>query len=232
MKRVIAFFLVLCCLFCFFTACGSDRADSGDAADTADTPNTPDPVPDPSETAIAPLPVTLDLSHLDDCTVAVSLNKGDAYVDDTGVMQMKLTIYTYDLYDMVDIAGLEVGDSILIRQEAVVITELVRDDNGAVRINGGLDNGGYELRTDEDGVFYEIGYSDLKSYFAIGEATIPVSADFTYTDSSNPDQEPAVYPPGDFLTDGTAIDYHFVPDNTTVVIEGGKIIAMTRIYTP
>ena len=227
MKKFIALLLALCCMFCCFTACGSKPADPAETPDT-----TPDTTPDASETAIAPLPSTLDLEHLEDCTIAISLNEGDAYVDDNGAMQMKVTVYAYDLYDMVDIANLEVGDSILIREEVVVITELERNDFGNVLINGGLDNGGYELRTDETGVFYETGYSDLKSYFAVGEAIIPVSTEFTYTDSSNLDQDPVVYMPGDFLVEGTGIDYHFVPDNTSIVIEGGKIISMTRIYTP
>ena len=33
---------------------------------------------------INPLPETLDVNALDNCTVAVSLEKGDVYVDDNG----------------------------------------------------------------------------------------------------------------------------------------------------
>lgn len=223
MKKFVLLLLVVCCLF---TACQSSQ--------DADITEKNDPVSDKSATSatILPLPNTLDVTQLDNCTIAVSLSQGDAYVDDTGVMQMKVTAYTYDLYDMVDISDLKEGDTIMIRQEEIHVTSLDRDDSGAVHINGGLDLGGYELQTDDSGVFFEISYSDIKSYYAIGEITLPVSADFEYTDSSNLDQDPVVYLPGDFLTEGTGIDYHFVPDNTSIVIENGYITAMSRIYTP
>lgn len=225
MKKLAALLLVLSCLFCLFTACGPSQ----DAEDPSKEDQ--DVVPDKTVT-VSPLPVTLDVAQLDNCTAAVSLNDGDVYADSTGAVQMKVTVYTYDLYDMVDIANLEEGDVIVIRQEKVKVTNLDRDDSGDVRINGGLDVGGYELRTDESGVYFEISYSDIKSYYAIGETTLPVSADFTYTDSSNPDEDPVVYSSNDFLTEGTGIVYHFVPDNTSIVIEGGEIVSMSRVYTP
>lgn len=180
---------------------------------------------------VSPLPNTIDINHLDDCTVAVSLEKGDAYVDDTGAMQMDVTVYTYDLYDMVDIATLKEGDIIIIRGEEVKITSLERTDMGLL-INGGLDENGYELRTDEETVWYEIGYSDIKSYYEVGKATIRVSADMNFFDSSDLDKGEVIYYPGDFLTDKAGIVYHFVPNNTSIVIQDGKIIEMYRRYTP
>ena len=56
---------------------------------------------------ISPLPTTIDMNALDNCTLAVSFEEGDAYVDVTGAMQLDVTVYTYDLYDMVDIANLK-----------------------------------------------------------------------------------------------------------------------------
>lgn len=181
---------------------------------------------------VSPLPVTVDTAHLDNCTVAVSLSKGDAYVDDTGVMQMKVTVYTYDLYDMADIARLQVGDTILIRRQDIPVTDLEWTAYGTLMINGGLDEGGYELLTDEATVFYETGYSDVKAWQAVGEATIRVSPDFVYTDSSDPDHDPVICFPGDFLTEAAGIDYSFTPQNTTIVIQNGLVTAMHRVYTP
>ena len=184
-----------------------------------------------TEVKVSPLPITIDINHLDNCTVAVSLEKGDAYVDDTGAMQMDVTVYTYDLYDMVDIATLKEGDIIIIRGEEVKITSLERIDKGLL-INGGLDENGYELRTEEETVWYEIGYSDMKSYYEVGKATIRVSADMNFFDSSDLDKGEVIYYPGDFLTDKAGIVYHFVPNNTSIVIQDGKIIEMYRRYTP
>lgn len=224
MKKIGLLLLVLCCLL---TACGSSQTD---ANQTEDQPQINEN--DTTAVTVTPLPVTLDIEQLDNCTAAVSLQEGSVAADENGTVQMTVTVYTYDLYDMVDIANLKVGDTIIIRQEEIQITELTRDDAGNVLINGGLDVGGYELHTAENGVYFEIGYSDIKSYFAIGETTLPVSPDFTYTDSSVLEQDPVVYTVSDFLAEDSAIEYHFVPDNTSIVIENGTILSMSRIYTP
>ena len=55
---------------------------------------------------ISPLPVTIDMNQLDNCTVAVSFEEGDAYVDDNGAMQLDVTVYACDLFDMVDMISL------------------------------------------------------------------------------------------------------------------------------
>ena len=184
-----------------------------------------------TEVAVSPLPNHIDINNLDNCTVAVSLEKGDAYVDDTGAMQMDVTVYTYDLYDMVDIATLKEGDIIIIRGEEVKVTSLERTDR-VLLINGGLDEGGYEFATDETTVWYESGYSDIKSYYEVGKATIRVSADMNFYDRSDLDKGEVIYYPGDFLTDNAGIVYHFVPNNTSLVIENGMIIEMYRNYMP
>ena len=182
---------------------------------------------------ILPLPVTFDSESMDDCTLAVSFEQGDAYVDDAGIMRLKVKVYTYDLYDMVDIARMEEGDTILLRGEEVVITSLTRTPTGAVEINGGLDNGGYELSASgESTVFFEIGYSDVKAYYELSEAVLRVSTEFVFYDNMDLDKGEVIYYPGDFLTDGADILYYFTPNNTTIIIEDGQIIAMNRAYTP
>jgi hypothetical protein len=66
----------------------------------------------------------------------------------------------------------------------------------------------------------------------LGEVTIRVSADLRFYDNSDLDKGEVMYYPGDFLTDKAGIVYHFVPDNTSIVIEDGKIIEMYRRYIP
>ena len=184
------------------------------------------------EVTVSPLPTSIDLDHLDDCTVAVSFNEGDAFVDDTGTMQLRVKVYTYDLYDMVDISALKVGDQITICQQEVEVTSLEHNENGAVIINGGLEYGGYELVSNDETVFYANGFDDLKQYYELGEVTIPVSADFEFEDSSDLERGPCTYYPGDFLTENTEIEYHFIPNNTTITIQDGYVVGMQRIYNP
>jgi hypothetical protein len=181
---------------------------------------------------IKPLPATVDVNNLSDCMVAVSLDEKDAFVNEDGKVQMKVKVWTYDLYDMVDMANLKEGDTIVIQGNEVVVESLETLESGLVFINGGMENGGYDLWHNDSGVYFEHGYNDAKSYYALGEATIRVSTEFEFVDSSDLDKGEVTYYPGDFLTDNAGILYHFVPNNTSIVVEGGQIIQMTRIYTP
>lgn len=210
MKKVLSVLLVLTMICCMFTACGADE-------------------PAVEGAKISPLPETVDMNALDNCTLAVSFEEGDAYVDETGVMQLDVTVYTYDLYDMVDIAGLKEGDTIVIRGEEVTVESLETLESGMILINGGMENGGYDLYNDESGVYFEHGFDDAKAYNPIGEATIRVSVDFEFTDAYDTEKGEVTYYPGDFLTADAGIVYDFTPYNTSIVVEEGQIIHMNRI---
>ena len=184
------------------------------------------------ETAVVVYPLPdATMENLTDAILAVSLEEGDAYVDDTGKMQMNVKIYTYDKYDMVDIANLKEGDTIVTHAGEVVVTSLERTQGGLILINGGLEEGGFDLFTDDSGIFYESGFNDVKNWYEVGTATIRVSADFEGRDNSNPDQGEVVLYPGSFLV-GEVTDYNFTPYNTTIRVEGGQIVEMNRMYTP
>ena len=179
---------------------------------------------------VYPLPDTT-MENLTDAILSVSLKEGDAYVDDTGKMQMDVTIFTYDRYDMVDISGLKVGDTIVTHAGEVEVTAMERTEGGILYINGGLEEGGFDLVTDESGVFYETGFNDAKNWYEVGEATIRVSADFEGCDNSDPEQGEVVIYPGDFLV-GAVTDYNFTPYNTTIRVQDGQIVELNRVYMP
>ena len=184
---------------------------------------------DPAQ-KISPLP-DATMENLTDAILSVSLAEGDAYVDETGKMQMDLKIYSYDCYDMVDISNLKVGDTLVRHTDEVQVTSIEQNDAGTIYINGGLDNGGFDLVTDDCGVFYEMGYNDHKNWYQVGEATIRVSADFKGSDCADPELGEVVIYPGDFLVDAVT-NYDFTPYNTTIRIEGGQIVEMNRRYIP
>ena len=148
-------------------------------------------------------------------------------MDDEGIMRMKVTVYTNDRYDMVDIAQLQVGDTIAIHQQNVQVTSIEQDEFGDMLINGE-----YHLRSDDGGVFYEVCENDSLYLYALGEATVQVSEDFRFTDSSDLDAGEVTFYPGDFLIEDGGIRYPFSPIDTTLVIENGVAIAMNRVYTP
>lgn len=179
---------------------------------------------------VQPLPDTT-MENTADAILAVSLEEGDAYIDDEGKMQMKLEIYTYDKYDLVDISNLKVGDTLVTHYGEVEITSVERDDSGVVCINGGYIEDGIDLYSEETGVFYEVGANDMKEWYVAGEATFPVHEEFEFHDSAELIEEATVYYAGSFLTDEVT-DYYFNPYNTTVRIEDGQLVFMERVYTP
>ena len=222
MKKTIFLTLVICFLL---TGCSNDKA----ATEVTETVSAT-VVTEQSASKVYPLPDTT-MDNLNDAILSISLNEGDAYVDDTGKMQMDLKLYSYDQYDMVDISRLKVGDILVTHAGEVEITTLDRKENGTILINGGLDENGFDLVTNETGIYYECGYSDAKSWYEVGEATIRVSVDFMYYDTSDLDKGELLYYPGDFLI-GAVTDYNFTPYNTTIRGENGQIMEMHRVYIP
>ena len=253
MKKMMLVTLALCLLL---TGCGNAGKGAADTqppeqqaagTETKQEPAAPAEKQEPAEPAekqepvapaekqepsvtVTPFPDTT-MENLQDAILAVSLKEGDAYVDDTGKMQMHVTIYTHDKYDLAQISGLKVGDTIVTHGGDVKISSLERIAGGTVIINGGLEQGGLELATDESTFFYEIGFNDAKNWYEVGEATIRVSVDFTGVDSADPKQGDVILYPGSFLV-GEVTDYHFTPDNTTIRVENGQIVEMNRVYTP
>ena len=206
---------------------GSDAAETNDAVESTDAVDA-----EQKEEAkiINPLPDTT-MDNLTDAILSISLEEGSAYVDDTGIMRMDLKIYTYDKYDMVDIADLQVGDIIVRYSGEVEVTSIEKNEAGTIYINGGLEMGGFDLVTDDCGIFFETGFSDAKNWYEVGEATIRVSADFIGSDTSDLEQGEVIMYPGDFLV-GEITNYNFTPYNTTIRIEEDQIVEMNRVYIP
>jgi hypothetical protein len=230
MKRLIVLFVALCLLLAGCS--GSLGSDTQSTMPVDMTPNADAIVTEPANDiqAIRPLPDTT-MDNLTDAILSVSLEEGDVYVDASGTMQMKLKIFTYDQYDLVDIANLEVGDTIVRHSGEVTVISLEQSETGRISINGGLENDGFDLATNDCGIFYESGFSDAKNWYEIGETTIRVSDDFKGIDNVDLELGEVVIYPNDFL-DGTVTNYDFTPYNTTVRVEAGQIVEMHRAFTP
>lgn len=208
------------------TACGKTEESPSTSGHVSEEPT----ATEAAAVTITPLPDTT-MEQLTDAILAISLEEGGAYVDDSGKLQMDVKIYTYDKYDMVDISSMNVGDILVTHAGQVEITSLERSESGLLSINGGLEEGGFDLFTDESGIFYEVGFNDAKNWYEAGETTLRVSADFQGYDHSDPDQGEIVFYPGDFLIEGV-LDYNFTPYNTTIRLEEGQVVALNRVYMP
>ena len=236
MKKMTLLILALCLVL---TGCGkkeeavdaSTQATEKETVETAPAASEQQPAASEKEPAhvINSLPDST-MDNLTDAILAVSLEEGGAYVDDTGKMQMDVKIYTYDKYDMVDIAQLKVGDIIVTHAGEVEVTSLEENSIGII-VNGGLEEGGFDLVTDDSGIYFETGFNDAKNWYEVGEATIRVSADFEGHDMADPDKGDVILYPGSFLV-GEVTNYNFVPHNTTIRVEEGQIVEMTRTFMP
>jgi hypothetical protein len=226
-------------VFCLLlTGCAASQKGNGEneipsdiAASKAMVSSDTDSTEQPEEThTITPLPDTT-MENLSDAILSISLDEGDAYVDDSGRMQMDLKIYTYDKYDMVDIANLKAGDTVVRHFGEVKVVSKEQNEAGTIFINGGLENGGLDLVTDDCGIFYETGFNDVKNWYEIGEATIRVSVDFKGIDNADLEQGEVIIYPGDFLI-GAVTNYDFTPYNTTIRVEDGQIVEINRVFIP
>lgn len=230
MKKLIALLLALLMLAAMCSCSSTKEADTQtqdnpifEAASENSVP-TDDEQTDPPF-VVNPLPDTT-MENLTDATLSVSFGEGDAYVDDTGKLQMDVTIYTYDKYDMVDISQLKEGDIIVTHEGEVSVDSIERNSDGTVCINGD-----FILVTDECGIFFEKCSNDAKSWYEAGKATIRVSADFRGRDNIDPELGEIIIYPGGFLI-GEVTNYNFTPYNTTIRVENGQILELDRVYTP
>lgn len=222
MKRLQTLLFLLCALMllmgCGRTDAGKDDGSGSTAQSDAKT--------------VKPLPITLSVDALDNCSFAAGFEHADVTKNADGVPVIKLSVYDYELFDMVEISTLKVGDTLLINQASMDVKSLQKDDNGYIIINGGLEDGGCELATNDDGVYYERLMSDAKNYHKIGEATLPLSENFKFEDSSDLGAPERTLTRNDFLTAMETAQWSFSPYATTVTVQSGEITGIRQIFVP
>ena len=154
--------------------------------------------------------------------------------------QATLSVYGYDSYLPEDIDALQEGSVLRIHDQGdttvtkLTVTSIDRDaDNGYVTINGGIEAGGVELTLDHD-VYRTVTFDDYPLYYEMGEKTMPLAEDVVLKDSSADPQAEAVETTG---ADAVAAAINADADNwttynTTLVVQGGKVLEVRRIWVP
>ena len=163
----------------------------------------------------------------------------------SGVQNGKLTVkvFGYDIYKKEEIENLAVGDKITFHEEGAaqdqcVITEVKsierNDQNHLVSINGGMEQpGGLDLKLEDD-AYRTMTFDDYPLYYEMGEKTMPLAENVVLKDSSADPQAEAVETTG---ADAVAAAINADPDNwttynTTLVVQGGKVLEVRRIWVP
>ena len=220
------------------TACGS--------SDTAASTPASSAVPASSHVAEEGVtePINLLTWTLDDLDDAQTTTFVSAAIT-SGVQDGKLTakVFGYDIYKKEEIEKLAVGDKIIFHEEGAaqdqcVITEVKsierNDQHHFVSINGGMEQpGGLDLKLEDD-VYRTMTFDDYPLYYEMGEKTMPLAEDVVLKDSSADPQAEAVETTG---ADAVAAAINADPDNwttynTTLVVQGGKVLEVRRIWVP
>ena len=145
----------------------------------------------------------------------------------------ELTFYVYseDVYDTVDISRIAAGDTFWLGGLDFKVESVERGDD--LYINGGMDSGGFTLRAyDEDNCWRVVMEDDGHVYTNRGETSLPLAEDVTFTDGWDGNETTASG--AEAVADaiiGTEMEY-FIPYNTCVRVEEGKIVEIIRAYMP
>ena len=163
----------------------------------------------------------------------------------SGVQNGKLTakVFSCDIYKKEEIEKLAVGDKITFHEEGAAWNQFVtvavesiekNDQYHLVTINGGMEEQyGLDLKLEDD-AYRTMTFDDYPLYYEMGEKTMPLAEDVVLKDSSADPQAEAVETTG---ADAVAAAINADPDNwttynTTLVVQGGKVLEVRRIWVP
>ncbi len=184
---------------------------------------------------VNPVPATLTLDALDGRTFHAGFEPADVYLDDEGALVVHLTIFDYDRFDPGDIERLAAGDTIVVCQQSIPV-DTVALTEGAMEINGGIDNEGVTLWLSDEGYYTVVLENDAHEFFTVGEATLPIGPDFVLKDSWDLDQPEQTILAKDFLAymqDAAESDDRYLgfsAHETEVTVTDGYIVSMEHYY--
>ena len=163
----------------------------------------------------------------------------------SGVQGGSLTakIFSCDIYKKEDVEKLAVGDQITLHEEGAAWNQFVtvavesiekNDQYHLVTINGGMEEQyGLDLKLEEDGTYRTMTFDDYPVYYEMGEKTLPLAKNVVLKDSSADLQAEAVVS----TASAVAAVINADPDNwtvynTTLVVQGGRVQEVRRIWVP
>lgn len=163
----------------------------------------------------------------------------------SGVQDGGLTanVFSYDIYKKDEVEKLAIGDKIIFHEEGaawnqyvtVEITSIEKNEEyHIVSINGGMEEQcGLDLLLDGD-TYRTMTFDDYPVYYEMGEKTMPLAEDVVLKDSSADPQAEVVETTG---ADAVAAVINADPDNwtvynTTLTVQGGKVLEVRRIWVP
>ena len=146
---------------------------------------------------------------------------------------LTMTAYSIDRYDSTEIAKLQLGDTILFRNDTIIVSKI--EKGRYLTINGGIENGGVELAAYEGGTYRVQLMDDHPQYSELGKVQLPLSKDLTIIDCGDNPTDP--YDTirtnhKQWLDNVKEYKREFSELNTRVKIENGIITTITRNWIP
>lgn len=145
---------------------------------------------------------------------------------------LTVKVYDYDRYAMEDIQQLKVGDQIQVCRKPITV-ESIKNENGKVIINGGIESNGVELMED-DALYRTNTINDQPAYYKLGEIVIPVSIDCTFEDHVDLEKEPDgdVYDYDDIQAALRKSETPFNAYNTIITVRKEQVVQIIRYWIP
>ena len=152
-------------------------------------------------------------------------------------------LYSEDIYDIVDVSKMAVGDTFEAEGKTITIETIDKDEFGNIKINGGFEeDGGYTLTTEEGtNGWITTGYDDFCTYTDRGTVNLELAENVTFTDGYFLDaaaleagQKPLIITGIEAVTKAIMESENdsFNERNTELVIENGKVVDIARCYNP
>ena len=239
LQSKILFLAVLLAAGIVLTACGGSGTAAGSTPASSVVPASSRVAEEGVTEPINMLTWTLDDLDKDDTVTFISAGIV------SGVQDGSLTanVFSYDLYKKEDVEALAVGDKITFHEEGAEQNQLVtvevksigkNDQYDIVSINGGMEEpDGLDLLLDGD-TYRTMTFDDYPVYYEMGEKTMPLAEDVVLKDSSADPQAKAVETTGAAAVAAAinADPENWTVYNTTLVVQGGKVQEVRRIWVP
>lgn len=180
---------------------------------------------------VKPLESSIDIKNIKDAIVPAMFT-----TDDFKWMEgnLKMTVFSEDLYDAFDISSMSPGDTLLWNNNTIIVKENERQGDLRI-INKGLEEGGADLISNEGGTFKAVLMDDHSVYSKLGQIEIPLAENFTIIDcGENPsDSSDTIRENHKLYLENLAESRRsFNNINTKVTIENGVITNITRRWIP
>ena len=182
---------------------------------------------------VKPIPTDINVHALADGDYPAAFNRGDLFSGASGVFMNAVHIYSLDLYDAGEMESLRAGDAIVVAGETFNVRTVARQGN-TILVNGGMDRSdGNTFALDEGGDCYRVRmFDDAATYTDHGVTALTVDPSAVFIDKSDPSRTVTANYSRIVGAILASANTYFDQYNTTVTIEKGRVVEISRAYVP